>query len=101
MTALPSAAVSQTSAVQRRAWPIDQTRYDRRIGLSGSELEALQAMRGDLLIRARGEDHDLSVAPWRSIGRLVRPLQDAQAALRWDRDARRGRNYARTPPGWC
>jgi hypothetical protein len=99
MTALPSAAVSETSAVQRWAWPIDQMRYDRRIGLSGSELEALRAMGGDLLTRARGEDLDLNVAPWRSIGRLVRPLQDAQAALRWDRDARRGHRYARDAAG--
>ena len=94
MTVSSPAAVSTTSGTRTWAWPIDKTRYDLRVTLSGQEVATFRALGGDLLARARGTDLDLDAAPWRSIGWLVRPLRDARAALRWDHDASRGARYA-------
>jgi hypothetical protein len=99
VTVLSSAAVSKTSAVHTWAWPISESRYDRRITLSGPEVETLQALGGDLLARAGGADLDLNAAPWRPIRWLVRPLRDAQAVLHWEHDAARGCRYARDAAG--
>ena len=99
MTVSSSAAVSTTSATRTWAWPIDKTRYERRITLSEPEAETLRAPAGDVLARARGTDLDLNAAPGRPIGWLVRPLRDARAALRWDHDAARGARYARDAAG--
>ena len=99
MTVSSSAAVSTTSATRTWAWPIDKTRYERRITLSEPEAETLRAPAGDVLARARGTDLDLNAAPGRPIGWLVRPLRDARAAVRWDHDAARGARYARDAAG--
>lgn len=94
MTASSSAAVPGTSATRCWAWPIDETRYDRRITLPEPEVETLRGLGGGLLAQARGVGSGLDAAPWRSIRRLVRPLRDAQVALHWDHDAARGCRYA-------
>jgi hypothetical protein len=99
VTVSSSAAVSTTSGTRTWAWPIDKTRHDLRITLSGQEVATLRGLGGDLLARARGTD--LSAAPWRSIGWLVQPLRDARAALRWDHDASREPDTRGMRLGWC
>jgi hypothetical protein len=76
VTAIPSAAVTETAAVASWPWLIDIDRYDRRAELTAAELSALQGLGLELL---RGVDRDS--AGWQSIQRLIVPLDDAQAAL--------------------
>jgi integrase len=90
VTAIPSAAVTETAAVASWPWLIDIDRYDRRAELTAAELSALQGLGLELL---RGVDRDS--AGWQSIQRLIVPLDDAQAALHWHPDTRHQRRFAR------
>lgn len=60
------------------SWPINPDRYNRRPSLTALELEALRQL-GMNLRRRRCYDRD---APeWHAIARLLRPLDDARAAM--------------------
>jgi len=79
VTALTSTAVSKAAGVSAWAWPIDVTRYNRRPELTEIELEALRRLGMNNLRRRRCYDED---APeWAVVQRLLRPLDDARAAL--------------------
>lgn len=78
MTAFPSAAAIETAAVPAWPWPVDLARYNRQPELTTLELEALRRL-GTNVRRRRGYDRE---APeWRVVKRLLRPLDDARAAL--------------------
>ena len=79
MTATTSAA-TETAAARSWPWPIDLTRYDRRPELSERERTALVGL-GWQVRRRRGYDPDR--VEWRAIARLLCPIDDARAALRW------------------
>jgi integrase len=74
MTALTAAGQSPSWT-----WPVEVDCYDRRelSGLEGANLSEL----GMDLLRRHGYRDDPEV--WRPIGRLLRPLEDTHAALRW------------------
>jgi len=75
---LASAAVTETAAAPAWLWPIDLARYNRRPDLAEIELQALRRL-GMNLRRRRCYDQD---APeWPAVNRLLRPLDDARAAL--------------------
>ncbi|MFJ9845892.1 tyrosine-type recombinase/integrase [Kitasatospora sp. NPDC101155] len=80
MTVVISAAVTETAADPCWPWPIDLARYDRRPELSERESTALASL-GWQVRRRRGYDPDR--VEWRAIDRLLRPLDDARASLRW------------------
>jgi integrase len=80
VTATRSAAVSVTVAVPGWPWPIDLARYDRRPELSERERAALAGL-GWQVRRRRG--FGANRVEWRAIARLLRPLDDARAALQW------------------
>jgi hypothetical protein len=81
-------AGDQTPPGSTWEWPIDVDRYDRRATLTKPEQEALQYLGLDL---RRQLGHNDSAAEWRTIGRLLRPLDDARATLRWCPDVREHR----------
>jgi integrase len=84
VTATASAAVTVTDAAPVWPWPVEAARYDRRPELTANEREALDRL-GMNVRRRRGYDRD---APeWRTVERLLRPLDDARAAL-WCPDSR-------------
>jgi hypothetical protein len=84
VTATASAAVTVTDAAPVWPWPVEAARYDRRPELTANEREALDRLGMDVR-RRRGYDRD---APeWRTVERLLRPLDDARAAL-WCPDSR-------------
>ncbi|MFF3159216.1 tyrosine-type recombinase/integrase [Streptomyces sp. NPDC057910] len=80
MIATTSAAVTETAAAPSWPWPIDLARYDRGPELSERERTALASL-GWQVRRRRGYDPER--VEWRAIARLLRPLDDARAALRW------------------
>ncbi|MEW2490849.1 tyrosine-type recombinase/integrase [Streptomyces sp. NPDC048411] len=80
MTATTSAAATETAAAPSWPWPIDPARYDRHPELSERERTALASL-GWQIRRRRGYDPDR--VEWRAIARLLRPLDDARAALQW------------------
>ncbi len=80
MTAASPAAALAPAADRAWAWPLDPAGYDRRAELDAAESRALGEL-GWLVRRRRGHDPDLP--QWRVIGRLLRPLDDARAALGW------------------
>jgi integrase len=69
------------------AWPINPGHYDRSGQISRAELAALSSLGTDLR-RRQGERDALR---WRTIARLLRPLDDARAALRLPGDGRHRR----------
>ncbi len=84
MSAPFSAAAHRPAAAPAWAWPVDTVCYDRRPDLSSAERDALTQL-GMNVRRRRGYDRD---APqWRVIARLLRPLDDARAAM-WCPDSR-------------
>jgi hypothetical protein len=80
VTATSPAAAATTAAVPAWPWPIDLGRYDRRPELTEREHAGLIAL-GWQVRRRRGYDPDR--VEWKAIARLLRPLDDARAALRW------------------
>jgi hypothetical protein len=90
MTVMSSAAAIPAAAASAWPWPLDLNCYRRQAGLTGTELDGLRALGLDLL---RGADRDLSSAPGRWVHRLVKPLDDAQAAVRWHPDNRHQRRF--------
>jgi hypothetical protein len=85
VTAASPAAALAPPADRAWAWPLDPAGYDRRAELDAAESRALGEL-GWLVRRPRGHDPDLP--QWRVIGRLLRPLDDARAALGWCPDTR-------------
>jgi len=92
VTAVSSAAVTEAAAAPAWPWPLDLGGFDRQSGLSAAELDALNALGLDQL---RHGDRDRSSAAWRSVRRLVEPLDDARAAVHWHPDTRHQRRFAR------
>src|SRR5690606_24043234 len=80
VNATTSAVATEAAAASSWPWPIDLTRYDRRPELDERERTALAGL-GWQVRRRRGYDADR--VEWRAIARLLRPLDDARAALRW------------------
>ena len=80
MTSASPAAVLALAADGAWARPLDPATYDRRAELDAAEVQALGEL-GWLVRRRRG--HDPNLPQWRAIGRLLRPLDDARAALGW------------------
>ncbi|WP_326742678.1 hypothetical protein [Streptomyces sp. NBC_01768] len=83
MTAAISAAASEAATAATAPswpWPIDLARYDRRPELTERERAALASL-GWEVRRRRGYAPER--VEWRAISRLLRPLDDARAALRW------------------
>ncbi|MFC0438025.1 hypothetical protein [Kutzneria buriramensis] len=79
MTTSTFTAVSKAAGASIWAWPIHSTRYNRSPELTGVELEALRRLGMNNLRRRRCYDGD---APeWALVQRLLRPLDDARAAL--------------------
>jgi integrase len=78
------------------SWPLDLGRYRRRGELTAAELDGLRAL-GPGLLRRGGCDP--GAQPWQSIGRLLEPLDAAQAALHWHPDTRHQRRFARDAAG--
>jgi hypothetical protein len=88
--------VSTRAGGEPWAWPVEVGRYDRA-ELSALEQASLAGLGADLLRRPghRG-DPDL----WRPVGRLLRPLEDTRAALRWQPPpTRHNRHFARDAVG--
>ncbi|HZE17376.1 MAG TPA: site-specific integrase, partial [Mycobacterium sp.] len=84
MSARSTAAADRRAAARTWTWPVDTVCYDRCPDLSPAERVALGQL-GANVRRRRGYDRD---APqWRVIGRLLRPLDDARAAM-WCPDSR-------------
>jgi integrase len=84
VSARSTAAADRRAAARTWTWPVDTVCYDRRPDLSPAERVALGQL-GANVRRRRGYDRD---APqWRVIGRLLRPLDDARAAM-WCPDSR-------------
>ncbi|WP_036529432.1 hypothetical protein [Nocardia sp. CNY236] len=73
-------AMSPTAMAPAWPWPIDLNRYDRRPELAARERVALEVL--DWQVRRR-RGYDCDRVEWQAISRLLRPLDDAQAALRW------------------
>ncbi len=92
MTAVSSAAVTEAAAAPAWPWPLDLDSYDRQGELTTTELNGLRALGLELL---RRDDHNRRPAAWRSIRRLVTPLDAARAAVHWHPDSRRQRRFAR------
>jgi integrase len=63
----------------RWQWPIDPSRYDTTPALRAGEKDAIVELGTDNLRRLAR--HDPTAAGWRQIRRLLRPLDDANAAL--------------------
>ena len=81
MNATSHAVASLPTAADRAwRWPIDPSHYNRRTELAALELQALHEL-GWRVRRRRGYDPDLP--QWAVIRRLIRPLDDARAALGW------------------
>ena len=78
MTTMTSAAVSATAAAPGWSWPVNLAGYDRRPDLTKTELEALRRL--GLNLRRR-RCYDREHPGWPVISRLLRPLDDARAAL--------------------
>jgi hypothetical protein len=85
VTITSPAAVLAPAAGRAWAWPLDPAHYDRRGELDATEIQALGEL-GWLVRRRRGHNPDLP--QWRAIRRLLRPLDDARAALGWCPDTR-------------
>lgn len=84
MSPRSSAAANRPAATRTWTWPVDTVCYDRRPDLSPAERAALVQL-GTNVRRRRGYDPD---APqWHVITRLLRPLDDARAAM-WCPDSR-------------
>ncbi len=77
MTALAPAAADDDAGSWR--WPGDAGHYDRR-EMAAAERAVLRELGMDLL-RRHGHRDDPQL--WRPVRRLVRPLDDARSALRW------------------
>jgi len=89
-----SAATTATGAGGREGtwtWPVDIDLYDRR-ELSGPERASLNELGMDLLRRNGFRDDPKA---WRPIRRLLLPLEDAYAGLRWQpASTRHNRRFA-------
>ncbi|HEX8347450.1 MAG TPA: tyrosine-type recombinase/integrase [Actinoplanes sp.] len=79
MSAQPATAAISTTTVSW-TWPIDLARYNQRVELSSLERTALRQLGMDNLRRRRG--YDTTAPEWSTIGRLLRPLDDARASMR-------------------
>ena len=64
----------------RWRWPIDPLRYDTTPAVRGTEAAAIAGLGADRLRRLG--PCDLAAGQWQQVRRLVRPLDDAAAALR-------------------
>ncbi len=84
MSAPYSAAAHRRAAAPAWTWPVDTVCYHGRPDLSSAERDALTQL-GMNVRRRRGYDRDAS--QWRVIARLLRPLDDARAAM-WCPDFR-------------
>jgi len=73
------------------SWPVDLDHYDRHGMLTDLELGGLSDL-GSSLLRRHGYAAD--AAGWQPIRRLLRPLDDTRAALRWGPDTRHQRRFA-------
>src|SRR5438132_14341114 len=73
-------------------WPLDLSSYDRHGMLRPAELAALRSL-GWEIRRARHDDP--SRPQWRTLRRLVRPLDAAYAALGWQPEDERDQRAAR------
>ncbi|MET8878782.1 tyrosine-type recombinase/integrase [Nocardia sp. NPDC004604] len=98
MTALPSLAATTPTPAPGWPWPINPDRYQRHGRLTTEEIERLSRFAEDF-DQFRCSGTTLDAAAWADIGRLVRPLADASAALRWSRDDRHQRRFARDAAG--
>lgn len=87
---MPSAAVSETAAAVSWPWPLDLDRYRHQGRLTGTEWDGLRALGLELLRRG-----DRDAMAWRSIRRLVQPLEEVQTVLHWHPDTRYQRRFAR------
>ncbi len=86
MTAPLPKAARQLAASEAWVWPIDTTRYNQQCRLSDVELDGLHALREVLLLRRkRGQRIEISPRIRETISRLIRPLDDAQTLLCWDK----------------
>lgn len=82
MTAAPVASIPAGPPELAWQWPIKLDRYDRGEQLSVSEREAIEQLGADLRRLPSYAHHDGRDLPqWRRIGRLLQPLDDAQAGL--------------------
>jgi len=72
-------------------WPIETDQYERRVELADGERCAITGL-GWQLRRRRGYDH--AAMAWQRVGWLLRPLDDAVAALHWSTDTRAHRGFA-------
>ncbi|MEU7835651.1 tyrosine-type recombinase/integrase [Nonomuraea sp. NPDC049129] len=95
MTALEPAAAHRTAAAEAWPWPIDPARYDRRSRLTELELDGIRELGSELLHRTRGGANNLDSVRHASLRRLLRPLDDAQAALHWVPGRRARQRFAR------
>jgi hypothetical protein len=91
MTAATTVTTVAATEVSQWGWPIETDRYQRRAELTDAEREAITGL-GWQLRRRRGYDH--AATEWHSVGWLVRPLDDAVAALHWSTDTRAHRGFA-------
>jgi hypothetical protein len=96
MTAPASAVFSGRAAARAWSWPVDLRRYRQQSQLTAAELDGLWTLGHDLLRRG---GCDPGAPPWRSISRLLGPLDAAQAALHWHPDTRHQRRFARDAAG--
>jgi integrase len=82
---MTDATAEATAPVPRLVWrwPIDAGRYDTPGPLTPVEREALNKLGMDL---RRRRDCDQRAPEWQVIDRLMRPLDDAVAALHWSTD---------------
>jgi integrase len=77
--ALTATSASTTDTSLSWPWPVEPDRYDRRPELTGDEREALVSLGTDL--RRYPGGHDPQAPQWKTVRRLLRPLDDVRASL--------------------
>jgi hypothetical protein len=78
MTATTSTTVTTATASPAWQWPLDLDGYNRRSELTSLEREALHRLGANNL---RRRSHDSNAPEWHVVHRLLRPLDDARAAM--------------------
>lgn len=73
------------------SFPLHLDGYDQRADLTDTELQTLVDLGPAQLRRSRARGADRRAAQWDTLGRLVRPLDDARALLHHPDDARHRR----------
>ncbi|MFJ2444364.1 hypothetical protein ACIOWG_28855 [Streptomyces sp. NPDC087658] len=79
MTALTEASAFATDAAPSWPWPVEPDRYDRRAELTGAEREALASLGTDL--RRYPGGYAPEDPQWKTVRRLLRPLDDVRSSL--------------------